>query len=65
MPQFLMFTAVGLGLTVAWRLVRREMDRVEASLETVRAPRPTNVAPRLVLGADGVYRPEPRDMRHG
>jgi hypothetical protein len=61
MPQLLIFTAVGLGLTLAWRLVRREMDRVEETLAEVRVPTRTNAPARLVRGADGVFRPETRD----
>lgn len=65
MPQLLIFTAVGLGLTAAWRLLRREMDRVEDTLAEVRAPTETLGGARLVRGPDGIYRPEPAERHRG
>lgn len=65
MPQLMIFAAVGLGLTAAWKLVRREMGRVEETLAEVRVPTRANVGVRLVRGADGVFRPEPRDRSRG
>jgi hypothetical protein len=60
MPRYLVLAAVALVITALWRLMRRQMDRVEETLAEVRAPNRVGPGPHLVRGPDGVYRPEPR-----
>ncbi len=63
MPHVILIVALGLAGGALWRLMRREMNRVAETLGEVRAEArvPTEIVggPRLLRGADGVYRPEP------
>jgi hypothetical protein len=60
MPQSLVYAAVGVAAFAAWRLVRRQMDRVGATLSEIRVSADPEIGARLVRGADGIYRPERR-----
>lgn len=55
MPQFLILAAAAAAAVAGWRFIRREMDRVDARLEKVRA---TDAIPTLERDPKtGVYRP--------
>lgn len=58
MPQFLLVAAAGAAVYTAYRVLRREMQRVAGQLAEVRVPAEVEAPARLVRGADGVYRPE-------
>ena len=58
MPQFLLVAAAGAAAYATYRVLRREMGRVAGRLAEVRVGREFDTPARLVLGADGVYRPE-------
>lgn len=58
MPQAVLLAAVGIVAVVAYRLIRREMQRVGVTLAEIRTPPAILPGTRLVRGADGVYRPE-------
>lgn len=60
MPQFLLLAAAGAAVVAGYKLLRREMDRVGATLAEARAVREPVEAGRLVRGDDGVYRPDHR-----
>ena len=60
MSRLLFLAAIGVVLTAAFRLMRREMSRVGDTLAEVRVPSRTGDASRLVRGPDGVYRPADR-----
>jgi len=61
MPQFLVFAAAAAAAYAGWKFLRREMTRVEATLDAVR--RDGTSAERAVLPTlerdpgTGVYRP--------
>lgn len=59
MPQVFIVAAAGAALLAGYKLVKREMKRVERAMREV-APRET-AAPtdggRLERGEDGIYRP--------
>ncbi len=57
MPQFLILAAAAAAAVAGWRFIRREMDRVDARLEKVRATT-TEAIPTLERDPKtGVYRP--------
>jgi hypothetical protein len=58
MPQFLLAAAVGAVAYTAFRVIRREMDRVAGRLAEVRVTGDPDAPKSLVRGSDGVYRPE-------
>ncbi len=60
MSQSLVYAAVGAVAFAAWRLLRREMDRVAERMAEVRVPVDPVRGIRLVRGDDGVWRPDAR-----
>ena len=62
MPQIVIIAAFGAAALAGYRLVKREMARVERSLKPLREAEARTPADRgaLVRGADGVYRPAGR-----
>lgn len=60
MSQSLVWAAVGVAAIAAWRLMRREMDRVAERMAEVRVPVDPVRGIRLVRGEDGIWRPDGR-----
>jgi hypothetical protein len=60
MPQSLVYAAVATAAFAAWRLLRREMDRVAERMAEVRVPVDPVRGIRLVRGDDGIWRPADR-----
>lgn len=62
MPQILGIAILGVALYGAYRVVKREMNRVGAELDTQPVKKPdTEAVPKLVKDPEtGVYHPEER-----
>ena len=63
MPPIIVFAAAAAAAYAGWKLLRREMDRVEGALEEGRAPvrAARDDLPTLVRDpVTGVYRPDER-----
>ena len=57
MPQIIIFALVGAAVIAGYKILKREMARVDEQLSSVRkAAEPAKPA-TLVKGPDGVYRP--------